>query len=281
MENKKVIKRFLFWVLMAAIFDLGILYFQGSQKALEFAGGYVIEQSLSIDNIFLFLMIFTSFNIGPKNQNRILSYGIFGAIILRLIFILLGITIVSKFGWVLYIFGFILIISGLKIVFKKEEEGNVKDSKLLKLINKIMPVTDELHGDKFFVRKDKVLLATPLFAILLLIEFSDIIFAIDSIPAIFSISTDTFIVYTSNIFAIIGLRNLYFLLEKLHDSFVFVKYGVACILIFTGIKLVIVMCHIHISILLSLLIIFAIMVISIIASIVYTNHAEAKVDKNL
>lgn len=274
MEKKKALKNFLVWVIAAAIFDLVILYFKGSGKALEFAGGYVIEQSLSIDNIFLFLLIFTGFAIEPKFQKRILTYGIIGAMILRFVFIMLGIAIVKKFSWILYLFGFILILSGMKILFKKEESGNVKNSKFLKFIKKVMPVTEELHGEKFFVRKNKILYATPLFAILLLIEFSDIIFAIDSIPAIFSISTDTFIVYTSNIFAIIGLRNLYFLLEELHNSFVFVKYGVACILIFTGIKLAIVFFNIHISILLSLFIIFMIMVISIVASIYYTKNIK-------
>ncbi|HEY5562336.1 MAG TPA: TerC/Alx family metal homeostasis membrane protein [Clostridiaceae bacterium] len=274
MQKKELIRNLLVWVLLAIIFDLGILYFKGSEKALEFAGGYVIEQSLSLDNLFLFLMIFSSFKLSKSYQKRVLNYGIIGAIILRFIFIFLGVTIVNEFHFVLYIFGIILIISGLKI-FAQKEEADVKDSKILKLINKCIPITHELEGQKFFVRRNKILYATPLFAILILIEASDIIFAIDSIPAIFSITTDTFIIYTSNIFAIITLRNLYFIIERLHSSFKYVKYGVAMILIFTGIKLSILFFKIEISIAFSILSIIAILAISILVSVVY-NPKSAK-----
>lgn len=268
MSTKKSLLHLGFWMGLALLFNIGIYVFMGQEKALSFLGGYVIEQSLSLDNLFLFLLIFEGFSIKPEYQKRVLTYGIFGAIILRLIFVILGVTIVNKFHWMLYIFGVVLIISGIKMIFKDDNLSNFKDSKIIKLLNKIIPVSKTLEGEKFFIRKNKILYATPLFAILVLIEASDIIFAIDSIPAIFSITTDPFIVYTSNIFAILGLRNMYFLLEKLHNSFAYVKYGVACILIFTGIKLSITFFHINVSVLASLVIIFTILIASVVASII-------------
>ncbi len=278
MSTKKALSWVGFWVGLALCFNVGIYIFMGQQKAFEFLGGYVIEQSLSIDNLFLFIMVFSSFGIKPEHQRRVLNYGIAGAIVLRFIFVLLGITIVNMFHWVLYIFGAILIISGVKMMLKKEEEDNVKDSKIIKLLGKVIPVTDQLHGEKFFVKKNKVLYATPLFAILILIEFTDILFAIDSIPAIFSITTDTFIVYTSNIFAILGLRNMYFLLGKLHEKFKYVKYGVALILTFTGVKLSVLFFDIHIPVEMSLVIIFSILALSIIASLAFTKNIALESD---
>ncbi len=267
MSTKKSLLHLGFWVVLALLFNIGIYIFMGQEKALAFLGGYVIEQSLSLDNLFLFLLIFQSFALKPEYQKRVLTYGIIGAIILRLIFVLLGVTIVNKFHWILYVFGLILIISGFKMIFKKEESNNFKDNKILKLLNKVIPVSDKLEGEKFFTRKNNILYATPLFAILILIEGSDVLFAVDSIPAIFSITTDPFIVYTSNIFAILGLRNMYFLLQKAHEKFAYVKYGVACILIFTGVKLSVMFFHINISIVTSLITIFLILIISVIASI--------------
>lgn len=266
MNTKKTLLWVLLWGGLAVLFNLGIYFFAGGEKALEFLGGYVIEQSLSIDNLFLFIIVFSSFGIKAKEQRRILNYGLAGAVILRLIFVMLGITIVNMFHWVLYVFGVILIISGAKIVFENSENKNYKDSKIIKLLGRIIPVTEELQGDKFFIRKNKILYATPLFAILILVEFTDIIFAIDSIPAVFSISTDPFIVYTSNIFAILGLRNLYFLLGKLHEKFRYVKYGVALILVFTGLKLAILIFDFHIPVVWSLGTIFGILAVSVMAS---------------
>lgn len=268
METKKALQHLLFWITVALVFNAFIYIFIGSEKAFEFFGGYVIEQSLSLDNLFLFLLIFQSFGIPPIYQKRVLTYGIAGAIVMRFIFIILGVAIINKFHWVLYIFGILLLISGFKMMSKGEDIKDFKKSSLFQFLGNILPITHQLEGEKFFVRKNKVLHATPLFAILILIESSDIIFAIDSIPAIFSITTDAFIVYTSNIFAILGLRNLYFLLEKLHDSFKFVKYGIALILIFTGIKLTILFFHVEISLLASLFFIFSILIISILASII-------------
>ncbi|WP_052085583.1 TerC/Alx family metal homeostasis membrane protein [Clostridium sp. HMP27] len=279
METKQALKWVLFWICAALLFNLGIYFTLGQQKAIEFLGGYVIEQSLSLDNLFLFILVFSSFGIKKEYQRRVLNYGIMGAIVLRLIFVVLGVAVVSKFHWVLYIFGAILIISGLKMMFKQEdeEEHNFKNNKLIKLLNKIIPITDELHGEKFLVKINNVLHATPLLAILVVIEGTDILFAIDSIPAIFSITTDSFIVYTSNMFAIMGLRSLYFLLVKINDAFKYVKYGVALILVFTGIKLCILMFHIEIQVALSVAIIFAILLASVIFSIMMKKNEESQV----
>ncbi len=269
MTIKRAISWVLFWMGLAALFDVGIYFYMGKKPALEFLGGYIIEQSLSLDNLFLFLLIFSSFGIPVEYQRRVLNFGIIGAIVLRLIFIVLGVTLVNQFHWILYIFGLILILSGLKIFFKGEDNQNFKDSRILKILGKVIPVSATMEGERFFVSRNKVLYATPLLAILVLIEGSDIIFAIDSIPAIFSITTNPFIVYTSNIFAILGLRSLYFLIEKLHAAFHLVKYGVAVILVFVGVKLSILYFHIEIPIETSIATIFGILFLSILASVVF------------
>ncbi len=275
MSTKKHLLKFLLITFIAFVINLGIWYYMGSQKALEFLGGYIIELSLSVDNLFLFLLIFSSFGIDSKYQKRVLNYGIIGAIILRLVFVVLGIAIVNSFKWVLYIFGILLVISGIKIIFNKENDVSYEDSKLIKFLKKMIPVTKELHGEKFFIRKNNVLHATPLFALLFLIEGSDIIFAIDSIPAIFAITTNPFIIYSSNILAILGLRNLYFLLEKLHSTFEYVKYGVGIVLVFTGIKLGISFKY-HIPIAVSILVIVSILTVSVLVSIIINRGKKVK-----
>ncbi len=272
MAMKKALLWVIFWIGLALCFNVGVYIVQGKEAALQFFGGYIIEQSLSIDNLFLFIMVFSAFGIKAEYQRRVLNYGIIGAIILRLIFVVLGVAIVEKFHWILYVFGVILIISGIRMIMKKEGEENFQDSKVLKILGKIIPITDDFQGEKFFVHKNKKLYATPLFAILILIEFTDILFAIDSIPAIFSITTNTFIVYTSNIFAIMGLRSMYFLLGSLHEKFAYVKYGVAMILTFTGIKLFVLFFHIEIPLLISLGVIFTILVGSILLSVMLTTR---------
>lgn len=272
MDIKKSLKWVIFWIGLSLVFNIGIYIFLGEQKALEYLGGYIIEETLSLDNLFLFLVIFESFKIPVNYQRKVLNYGIFGAIVLRLIFIILGVNIVNKFQWILYIFGFTLIISGIKMI--KESGGEEKDfrkSIFIKLLSKIIPITNKLEGEKFFVRNNKVLYATPLFAILFLIECSDLIFAVDSIPAIFSITTDPFIVYTSNIFAVMGLRSLYFVLVNVHSRFKYVKDGVALVLIFTGIKLSALIIDIHIPIVVSLMVIFTLLIGSVVISILFND----------
>ena len=270
MKVKKAVRNFIFWVSISIIVNFIVFIISGKEVALEYLGGYVVELSLSVDNLFLFLMIFTNFNIPQEYQKRVLTYGIIGAMVLRFIFIFLGITIINKFHFVTYIFSVILIFSGFKMMIKEEDKStNYSDKKIVKFLKGIIPFTDEIEGEYFFIRKNTKLYATPLFLILLLIESSDIIFAMDSIPAIFSITTNVVIVYLSNIFAIIGLRSLYFILSKLNSMFKEIKYGVGCILIFTGIKLLLIFFNITIPTLLSLIVIVVILFLSILLSFVF------------
>ena len=277
MSTKRALAWLSVWVGVAVLFGLGLFFFVDKQKALEFFGGYVLEESLSIDNLFLFILVFSGFGIEPKYQRRVLNYGIIGAIIFRLIFVLLGVAIIDRFHWVLYVFGGILILSGARMMAKKEDATSFTDSKIIKLFRRFFPVTDGLRGEKFIVRENGRRMATPLLAILVLIEFTDIIFAVDSIPAVFSITTDPLIVYSSNILAILGLRSLYFLLGNLHEKFHLVKYGVALVLVYTGLKLVLLMFHIEVPIGLSLGIIFAIIGASIGLSLLFApKHKPAE-----
>ncbi|HBF38065.1 MAG TPA: tellurium resistance protein TerC [Firmicutes bacterium] len=290
MSIKRALQWVAFWAAMALLFDLGIYFWPakqiaaifhlqnyfwpGREYALQFLGGYIIEQSLSLDNLFIFLLIFSSFNIPDVYQRRVLNYGIIGAVILRLIFIVLGVAVVSRFHWILYIFGLLLIFSGFKMFFGEEKAPEFQSNHpVFRLLGKLIPVSTTLEDEKFFVHKNRILYATPLLAILIIIEFSDILFAIDSIPAIFSITTNPFIVYTSNIFAILGLRSLYFVLEKLHSAFRYVKYGVALILVFTGFKLAALFFSFEISIGLSITVIFGILVLSILVSVFHPEKA--------
>ena len=270
MSTGKSLGWVMFWFDLALSSCIGIFIFMGRDKALEFISGYVIEQSLSIDNLFLFIVLFSSFGITMEYQRRVLSYGIGGALILRLIFIVLGLKIVNRFHWLLYVFGVILIVGGIKMMFQEKQNVSQKDSKIIKLFRMALPVTDEMDGDKFFVKRKKKLYITPLFVVLLLIELTDIIFAIDSIPAIFSISSDPFIIYTSNIFAILGLRSMYFVLGRAHKKFLYVKYGIALVLIFTGIKLAALIFNIHIPTEWSLAVILSLMAGSVAVSVAFT-----------
>ena len=256
------------------------MIFFGKEYALQFLGGYLIEFSLSMDNLFVFISIFTAFAVPLEYQHRCLKWGIICAIILRFIFISLGITIVESFSWILYIFGAVLIISGIKMCRNKEEHKDVKNSLGIKVLGKFMPITDEYDGHNFITKKDGKRYATPLLAVLFVIEFSDILFAIDSVPAVFSVSTNIFIVYSSNIFAILGLRELYFVLEHLQSRFRYVKYGVAVILMFTGVKLLGLIFDFHISILASISIIFSILALAIILSLIVTKRQAQKAAKD-
>lgn len=269
MKTKRSLLNLIFWISLSILFNIFIFYTRGETAAIEYFGGYIVEMSLSMDNLFLFLMVFSSFNIKEEYQERVLLYGVIGAMILRLVFILLGITIISKFSFILSIFGAILLISGLKIFLKDSDNMQFHDNFAVKMLRKVIPITNVLHGHNFFVKQNKTLYATPLFVALIIIEFSDIVFAIDSIPAIFSITTDTFIVYTSNIFAILGLRSMYYILQKMNNSFRFMKYGVGFILMFIGIKLMILIVGIEISVTNSILIILVFLLSSILISFIW------------
>lgn len=284
MRKKKTIKNIsnlLFWIILSIIFNIIIFYLKGESAAIEYFGGYIIEMSLSLDNLFLFLMIFSSFGIKEEYRERVLLYGVIGAMALRFVFILMGVAVVNKFHFILSIFGLILIASGIKMFFNKEENIQFHNNFAVKFLKKIMPVTEVLHGNNFFVKRNKIVYATPLFAVLLIIEFSDVLFAIDSIPAIFSITTDTFIVYTSNIFAILGLRSMYYILEKMNNKFGFIKYGVGCILMFTGIKLLIIFVGIEISVINSVLIIMIILLSSILLSLLFDRTSNKNNLRNI
>ena len=274
MRTKKHFLNLLFWISLSIVFNIYIFYTKGEKSAIEYFGGYIVEMSLSLDNLFLFLMIFSSFGIAKEYQERVLLYGVLGAMVLRLIFILLGVGIINKFHSILSLFGILLLYSGLKILFGEKENVKVHDNFACKVLGKVIPITKELNGNRFFVGKNKVLYATPLLAVLVVIEFSDVLFALDSIPAIFSITTDVFIVYSSNIFAILGLRSMYYILEKLNDSFKFMKYGVGVILMFTGWKLLAMLFNIEISVVLSVAIIMSIIVISVVISVIFDDKSK-------
>lgn len=271
MKTKKHFLNLMFWITLSILFNIYIFYSRGETSALEYFGGYIVEMSLSLDNLFLFLMIFSNFNIKEEYQERVLLYGVIGAMVLRLIFILLGVSIINKFHSILSLFGIVLLYSGIKMIFNHEANAEFHDNLSLRLLKKIIPITDTLEGNKFFVKKNKMIYATPLLAVLVVIECSDVVFAIDSIPAIFSITTDTFIVYTSNIFAILGLRSMYYILEKMNNMFKYMKYGVGFVLMFTGWKLIAIFFGIAISVINSVLIIIIIMLISILASLIFDS----------
>ena len=237
------------------------------QKAVEFLTGYVIEKSLSIDNIFVFLMIFSTFKVPPEYQRRVLLYGILGAIVLRATIILIGAWVVQEFHWILYVFGGFLLISGFRMLLVAEEVPDLENNALLRFASKHLRISKNLHGGRFTVIQDGLTYFTPLFLVLLLIEFSDVIFAVDSIPAIFAITTDPFIIFTSNIFAILGLRALYFLLLDVVGRFHLLKHGLAVVLMFIGAKML--TAHwIHISAIVSLGVIAVALMTSVIASVI-------------
>ena len=275
--TKTAFKKVAAIVALAMAFCAGIYFVMGQQAAFEFLGAYLIEFSLSIDNLFVFITVFTAFRVPVANQHRALAWGIWTADVLRFIFIFLGVSIVEKFEWVLYIFGFILLWSAYKMYKGDEgdEESDVTDNMGYKILSKFMPITKDFVGNHFVTKVDNKWHATPLLAALMVIEASDIMFAIDSVPAALSVSTNMFLVYTSNILAILGLRQLYFVLEHLQERFAYVRYGVAIILGFTGVKLAILMFHVHIPILASIGFIFAVLVGSIVLSIYKTKGTEA------
>ena len=257
------------WISLAMIFNLIVLSQFGKTKALEFLTAYVIEYSLSIDNIFVFIMVFSFFSVRKEYQHKVLFWGILGAVIMRAVFIFAGVALINRFHWIVIIFGAFLVFTGLKMLLQKEEaKVDPEKNSLVRLFRKFLPVTDQLHGDSFFVRKDGKNYATPLFIVLLIIESTDLIFAVDSIPAVLAISKDTFIVFTSNIFAILGLRSLYFAVSGIMGLFRYLKVGLAFVLTFVGLKMLAAYFHFEIPVTLSLSIIVLILLLSIIASVI-------------
>jgi len=256
------------WITLALMFGVFVFLQFGRIQALEFLTGYVIEYSLSVDNIFVFILIFTFFSVKAQYQHKILFWGILGALMMRGIFIFTGVALINKFHWIVILFGGFLVITGIKMLFQKEAtEVEPEKNAVVKLFRKFLPVTETLHGDSLFIRQNKKLFATPLFLVLLVIESSDLIFATDSIPAILAISKDTFVVYTSNIYAILGLRSLYFAVSGIMSVFRFLKVGLAFVLAFVGFKMLASYINLEIHIILSLAIIITILLVSILASV--------------
>jgi tellurite resistance protein TerC len=258
------------WITLALLFNLFIYLDKdfGHVKALEFLTGYVIEYSLSVDNIFVFILIFSYFKVSSQYQHKILFWGILGALVMRGIFIFAGVALINRFHWIVFIFGGFLVYTGITMFFAKETEVDPDKNAVVKFFRRFLPVTKELHGDKLFISQGRRLHATPLFLVLVIIESSDLIFAVDSIPAILAISKDIFIVYTSNIFAILGLRSLYFAIAGLMGYFRFLKVGLAFVLTFVGLKMLASYFKIEIPILISLGVIISILLISVLASVI-------------
>ena len=256
------------WILVGLAFNAGVFYVSGAQKGLEFFTGYVIERSLSIDNIFVFILMFSYFGVPQKYQYKVLFWGILGALLMRGALILVGAALIDAFHWILYVFGAILIISAIRMARQSEEDEIAPDrNPVVRLFRRFMPVTESYHGGDFFVRHGGKLLATPLFIVLLVVETTDLVFALDSIPAIFAITTDPFIVYTSNVFAILGLRALYFALAGIMDKFHYLRLGLSIVLGFVGVKMLVEVIGIHIETWVSLVVVASVLTLSVVVSL--------------
>lgn len=227
------------WISLAALFCIGTYIYKGHQAGLEFLTGYLIELSLSLDNLFVFLLIFSYFRVAPTLQHKVLYWGILGALLMRAGMIAGGIALITKFHWIIYVFGAFLVFTGIKMLTSGDTEIHPDKNPIIRLARKLFPVTPQYHGDHFFARIDGRLFATPMFLVLLMIETTDLVFAVDSIPAILAITRDTFIVYTSNVFAILGLRSFYFALAGMFYKFRFLKVGLSIVLSYVGVKMLI------------------------------------------
>lgn len=261
------------WISLALVFNLFVYYTRGPVPAMEFLTGYLVEEALSVDNLFVFLMIFSYFRVPAEYQHKVLFWGIMGALFMRAGFIIAGIALIQMFHWVIYVFGIFLIITGIKMVTSKDEEINPERNPVLRLFRRIMPVTEHYEKDRFFVRRDARLFATPLFVVLLMVETTDVIFAVDSIPAILGITTDPFIVYTSNVFAILGLRSIYFALAGLMQIFHYLNYGLCLILVFVGTKMLIAEFY-KVPVILALGVIIGVLLLSILASLIWPQKEK-------
>ncbi len=263
---KEAIRRSVIWIGLALAFAGGVYLWRGQEVGLQFLTGYLIEESLSVDNLFVMLMIFTYFRVPATYQHKVLFWGILGALVLRAIFIITGVALIEKFHWMIYLFGALLIFTGIKMALEKDKELHPEQNPVLKLFRRLMPVTNDYVGGKFFVLQDGKRWATPLMVVLVLIETTDLIFAVDSVPAILSVSRDPFIVYTSNVFAILGLRALYFALAGMMHRFHYLHYGLAVILVFVGGKMLLSEVF-HVPIGVALGVVLGVLALSMIASL--------------
>ncbi|TRZ64335.1 TerC family protein [bacterium] len=254
------------WISLAMLFNGGVFYLLGKDKGLEFLTGYLLEYSLSVDNIFVFILLFAFFDVPKKYQKKVLFWGIIGAIIMRGLLITVGAALMAQFDWIIYIFGIFLVITGIKMALQKSEKPEPEKNPIVRIFKKYFPVSAHYEKDKFFVKHKTGLLATPLFIVLLIVESTDLVFAFDSIPAILAITRDPFIVFTSNAFAILGLRSLYFALAGFMDKFEYLRVGLSIILVFIGLKML-VSSYIHITTLVSLGIIAGVLFLAVIFSV--------------
>lgn len=261
------------WIGLSLLFALAVFFWRGSEQAMSFLTGYLIEKSLSVDNIFVFILIFSFFRVDPRWQHKVLFWGIIGALVMRAIFIFAGITLIQKFHWVIYVFGAFLIYTGIRMAFHRETQIHPEKNPVLRIFRKLFPVTGDYRGDRLFVKEDRRLLATPLFIVLLVIETTDIVFAVDSIPAIIAITRDPFIVYTSNVFAILGLRALYFALAGTMKLFRFLHYGLSIILAFIGGKMLLSDVY-EIPVLIALGVVAGILLVSVMLSLLKPARQE-------
>lgn len=265
----------IFWITLALSFNLIIYIWQGTEPALDFLTGYLIEKSLSIDNIFVILLIFKYTQVPDQYQHRVLFWGILGALVMRAVFIFLGIELIERFHWIIYIFGAFLVVIGIKMAVRKETKVDPDNNFLINLVKRFIPATPKYDGDKFFTTIDHKRHMTPLFFSLLMIETTDLIFAVDSIPAILAITTDRFIVYTSNVFAIMGLRSLYFAFAGLMQKFRYLHYGLAAILVFVGVKMILTDIF-KIPTVMALVVVIGILIISILGSAIVEQRKNYK-----
>jgi len=256
------------WITLALLFDLGVYLWYGTDAALAFLTGYVLEESLSVDNLFVFLMILSYFSVPAAYQHKVLFWGILGALLMRGMMIAVGTALIQTFHWVLYIFGGFLILTGLKMVVQQHDDVHPEQNPVVRLFTRFMPVTAAYHAKKFFVQLNGRYFATPLFVVLLMVEATDVVFALDSIPAVLAVTTDPFIVYTSNVFAILGLRSLFFALSGLMGLFHYLRYGLAVVLAFIGIKMLLADVT-HLPIHQALAVVVGVLLLSVLASLLY------------
>jgi len=264
----------LFWIALGLGFGALVFAWMGPEAGGEYLAGYLIEKSLAVDNIFVFALIFGYFAVPAKYQHRVLFWGVVGALVFRAAFIAGGAALLESFHWMIYVFGGFLVFTGIRMALHRDEEVHPERNPALRAFKRVIPTTDEYHGQRFVIRKAGKLLATPLMAVLVLVETSDIIFAVDSIPAIFAVTSDPFLVFSSNAFAILGLRALYFMLAGMIDRFVYLKVGLAVVLVLVGVKMLLADV-VHIPVWISLAVIAAIITISIVASLRKTAHEAA------
>jgi tellurite resistance protein TerC len=266
------------WVVLAAVFAVLVYFWQGQQTALEFVTGYVVELSLSVDNLFVFLLIFRYFSVPEADQHRVLFWGILGALVMRGVFIGAGVGLIHRFHWILYVFGILLIYSGIRVLVMGEHQVDPSKNPMVKVLRRIIAVTDDYQGGKFFVRRPQEkphLYATPLLVVLLVIETTDVLFAVDSIPAVLAITLNAFIVYTSNVFAIMGLRSMYFAVAGLMKMFRFLHHGLAVVLMLIGLKML-VADHYHVSTLVTLGMVAVTLLTSVAASVLSPEKARGR-----